>query len=302
MFYLIPNQDAIAHKTLKRGSDEATEIVVLSDTVRQRRARTPSSSNESNEKPMPSTVIEQNSQKTTLPDVLPTTFRLAEASALFDEISKNGELQPNQTDSEHDDLSTHVSMVAVRERNASLMSVRNSGITKMNESVNTISILESVDSFVPEYVETVTIYDMSDTSDTDTDDKKQYPSSERLVSELETVEDDENSDIDEVALRETSDSNEKIIIEKRRISFDNKCGHLEAERDLLKDSELPTFTPRSSLRPTLREILSGEDRDSFYNSDKDNFEDPLVFSDDEDIPRFPVEFDNDYDMDLDMVF
>lgn len=76
--------------------DDNTEIVVVSDTVRQRRARTPqsgespSSANTSASESPTKAVEASSSGDQVLPDVLPPqTFRLAESSTLFSQISLN---------------------------------------------------------------------------------------------------------------------------------------------------------------------------------------------------------------------
>lgn len=196
-------------------------------------------------------------------------------------------------------------------------------IPKLGEIVNTISILESVDTFEPEFVETVNIVDAS--SDTDTcpspapppsvcDDlaaKTRFRNSfdeleEELEKELESLEcfhynveerqpyDDE--DDDHVEERPTSGG--RLIVERQRILFDEKHPTLSKDGDILHDDDVKCDQqvqekkmqrPSRRIIPTLREILNDEERDSFYSSDKENNDEPLTFSDDEDIPRFSLE-------------
>lgn len=277
-------------------SDDGHEIVVLSDTVRQRRARTPSSTSQNND------------QTSVMPDLLPKTFHLAESSSLFSSISdKRFDAEILTMESEQAAAaatrpapSYEISMVEIREGN--LQVIQNVNI-KHDESVHTIQ-LESVKNFEPEHVEMVVIHDASeDTSDTDT---CPTPSQSNCTSleELKEVDGIDYGDDDEVLMR---DLDENVIkIEKQRISFDNKHKNYEKEHDLLRDSEAaPGASGHVSaekkkpikIRPSLREILMSEERDSFYDSDKENYDDPIIFSEDEDIPRFSLELPADSDSD-----
>lgn len=175
--------------------------MVLSDTVRQRRSRTPSSSTapttpahtittqvtiEVTPPPSKSPVPESTPNlqpNNVLPDLLPKTFHLAESSSLFSKISE-GETVPTTTSPFHnghpkkrDQNSENLrqqafSVVEIRESNLSIPtrpSINRVGssdtehflVPKVGEVVNTINILELADYFEPECVETVNILDIT---------------------------------------------------------------------------------------------------------------------------------------------
>lgn len=368
--HISPSQAAKASKSTAATTtttdiitEQNTEIVIVSDTVRQRRARTPLSSEitektaAATESPVvvmplapkitPDNTVEDEPTMTTIsnvmPDLLPQTFRLAESSALFSQIRDGkGSAEPSEHQYQYDNAlppphENTVSVVEIRESNTTpMMSVQNINVAdtasgdidhlalvpKLGAIVNTISILESVDTFEPEFVETVNIVDAS--SDTDTCPSPAPPPSvcdelaartrfrnsfdeleEELEKELETLECfhynveerqpyDEDDDEDAVEERPTSG---RLIVERQRISFDEKHPRLCKDGDMLHDDDVKceqieakkTHRPSRRIIPTLREILNNEERDSFYNSDKENNDEPLTFSDDEDIPRFSLE-------------
>lgn len=249
------------------GHDE-DEIVILSDTVRQRRSRTPSTHADVPIVPSSSSISVTTSSPTDtntsqsndltnsnpiLPDVLPDTFRLAESSTLFSHVSDPVFKVPAPTlpsilkKRPVDSNIQEATRVEVRESDLS----RREHISMPYSSahVNTISILESVDTFEPEFVEMVNIVDASEDDDIeDESDKTPRPNDNETTA------------------------------------------HAVKERDLLRDSEEPPAKVaksrnRNSLLPNLKEILL---RNSFNGSDKDA-EETLVFSEDEDIPRFSRE-------------
>ncbi|XP_037924847.1 dystrophin, isoforms A/C/F/G/H isoform X5 [Hermetia illucens] len=321
----------------KESQDADTEIVVVSDTVRQRRARTPSANENTSERMGNGVTDEQASSeraaspkaeassptmdnnRNVLPDLLPTTFRLAESSSLFSDISKNkpianSELPPRAERSSRGarrQQQQDFSVVAIREKNLGnekMSVVQNVEVDesenldpKVGEIVDTINILESVDTFEPEYVETVHIIDASeDTSDTDSSLHLDESGGNKEDTKIEFEKDIDTSDphlADEVEIR-PSDSG-VLRVEKQRISFEEKRKRLENERDLLRDSEeeldqekMPRSKPKKA-RPSPRDagipLSPSAIRDSFYSQDKENFDEPLVFSEDEDIPRFSLE-------------
>lgn len=286
-----------------------TEIVVVSDTVRQRRARTPSS-NENSDKIITETVSTEN-RSNVLPDLLPTTFRLAESSSLFSQISVD-DREPIDENKTNVSLVEDVSVVEIREGNLTpKMQVRIASqdlenMAKIEDVTNTISIIETVETFEPEFVETVNIVYASDASSCSTpvlDDREDFIERENMSIETSFDNLEEESERETVQKSPTG----TIFVEKQRISHDEeRSSLLLKERDLLKDSEndkkIDRKKPRRSIAPTLKEILSYPERDSFYGSDKENFDDPLVFSDDEDIPRFSLEMNQDVDSDSDTVF
>ncbi|XP_036335017.1 dystrophin, isoforms A/C/F/G/H [Rhagoletis pomonella] len=365
-------------QTVENG-DTDVEIVVVSDTVRQRRARTPGGNDSQNvgdtpTKPdksqtsqtpvevqqpndSPSTTADQAIVTQVLPDVLPPqTFRLAESSTLFSHISTSTPIEttesvpakPPKRRSRKGEQ--HARVVEIRERNLphDKMSVQNIDFEpQVGEIVDTVNILESVEPFVPEYVETVQIVDLSEDSDSsmriDADGKEvQRSKSKRSLCES-PIPQPPHSPLspDDVELRNTQPLNAStpfLRVEKQRISFDEKRKRIESERDILRDSEededeLPakgdeassathtppkqpkrwrqlTLTLDDGLSPKKAKSRDGTEqpcavespvRDSFYGADKDASYDlePLVFSDDEDIPRFSLEMTPTFDSDSD---
>lgn len=270
--------------------------------MRQRRARTPSSTSNDGQ------------SSSVLPDLLPTTFRLAETSSLFSSIKdKQNDDELLRRNNNEDVKNTHeFSVVEIREKSLSskqMVDIRDSVKTVQGQIVDTINIVETVDHFEPEFVETVNIIDASeDTSDDDEKNHDEMDSDEfeyELEKELEKF---TNLDSDEVQMR--LDDEQLIRIEKQRTSFDGEHKSFEKEHDILGDEEkvlAPIVSKKQPLkiRPTLRDILMADEkgiRDSFYNSDKENFDEPLIFSDDEDIPRYSLEMATDFDSDSDTVF
>jgi hypothetical protein len=235
-------------------ADDDTEIVVVSDTVRQRRSRTPISASISND-----VVV--------MPDLLPKASVSSDAS---DETQSRGEF----------------SMVEVKERETSAkMSIFES------PKVDTINIYESCSRFVPEQVETVHIIDAS--SDTDTpastpqlERKKKSGSMDELKTELKR-------ELEEISNFENAVDD--FAVKKQRISFDEHKNLNGKDRDVLRDSEVEEKAIKKiKLRPSLKELWM-EERNSFYDESKVNDE-PLEFSDDEEIPRYSIEMDSDSDV------
>lgn len=270
------------------------EIVVVSDTVRQRRSRTPSSSAQ--------VLHHENGNKNDLkinskvmPDVLPKTFHLAETSALFMQVNNNPENLLAQTKN-IENCQSKFSIVAVRETNLSLpksvyVDTNDSGGTKNQNSIwNTCSILESVSYLEPSRVETVHIIDAtsepSSSSDTETSCSTPNLDDRPKNKAILFLSDDEDSD--EYDYR-TGEPAPKNTANKRTTHTENK-ELSEKERYLLKGSEQPhnlTEAPpkphRKKLTPTLGDILSAaSDRDSFNSADNEVYDEPFTFSDDED--------------------
>ncbi|XP_065355047.1 dystrophin, isoforms A/C/F/G/H isoform X3 [Calliphora vicina] len=297
--------------------DEDTEIVIVSDTVRQRRARTPSSNSNSPTK-----------------EVNDSANSSATAGPQKPQISKNPhELEtdiPPPKPSKRKSAEAPAQMVEIKVKNihSDKMSVHMSGDLEpqQGEIVDTVNILESVEPFEPEYVETVQILDLSEDSDSslrvDAQGKevKRSKSKRSLCDSPKTVPEENAWDKDlEVELRPSihQTSTPILRVEKQRISFDEKRKRVEKERDILRDSEEEGDTPPAAsfkppkakrwrqLQMAMEELDNSmaehEARDSFYNPDKDlSFEvEPLVFSDDEDIPRFSMEMTQPLDSDSD---
>ncbi|XP_059218782.1 dystrophin, isoforms A/C/F/G/H isoform X3 [Stomoxys calcitrans] len=341
-------------------TSDDTEIVIVSDTVRQRRARTPSSTSPTKEVNDSTTsgtsagglqqqqntqvgsakdLIDQHQQQLpgqqqqqqVLPDLLPPqTFRLAESSALFSQISMNPNADvPPPKPSKRKSGESQAQMVEIKVKNigSDKMSVQLAGLEpQQGEIVDTVNILESVEPFVPEYVETVQIVDLSEDSDSsmriDAEGKevKRSKSKRSLCDSPRPVPEEIEFDKDvEVELRlDANQTSTPILrVEKQRISFEEKRKRIETERDILRDSEeegeaktsgvikQPKAKRWRQLQMAMEEldnsIAEQEARNSFYNPDKDlSFEvEPLVFSDDEDIPRFSMEMTQPLDSDSD---
>ncbi|XP_058979268.1 dystrophin, isoforms A/C/F/G/H isoform X5 [Musca domestica] len=355
-------------KSSAAGEEEDTEIVIVSDTVRQRRARTPSSNSPTKEVGDTSSSSsntsgqqlaqvgsakdqqqqQQQSPQSTpnsgqvLPDLLPPqTFRLAESSALFSQISMNtattsngagpdDDIPPPKPPNKRKIGESQAQMVEIKVKNigSDKMSVQLAGMEpQQGEIIDTVNILESVEPFVPEYVETVQIVDLSEDSDSsmriDVDGKEVRRSkSKRSLNDSpkplaeEEEENDKNNDV-ELRLGPSHTSTPILRVEKQRISFEEKRKRIETERDILRDSEeegdaktggifkQPKAKRWRQLQIAMEELDNSmaeqEARNSFYNPDKDlSFEvEPLVFSDDEDIPRFSMEMTQPLDSDSD---
>lgn len=315
------------------------EIVVVSDTVRHRRSRTPQSTSSQPTTPIPANANEMLPVEATtisinnMPDLLPKTFHLVESSSLFSQInddSSSGSIPTTATplqytrsipDAGNDaDREQTVSMVEIRESNLSTpkkaINTYNDGMNasqspvriavidddgddnddedrtelllrpKVGEIINTINLLESADYFEPECVETVHIIDAtSETSDTDTG--------------CSTPNNDAGDESDEYETGELPppppsppQPTDHLTVERTRISFREHKKALSKDRDLLRDSEKmvderrrigpSSSSTRKKFTPTLKEILSLTERDSFYDSDgKRQDDEPLIFSDDD---------------------
>lgn len=225
---------------------------------------------------------------------------MAESSSLFSSIKdkRNDDELLRKTNTE-DVKNTHeFSVVEIREK-----SLSSKQMVDIRESVvDTINIIETVDHFEPEFVETVNIIDASEDTSDDDEKNQDVMDSDEFDYELEKALENAAND---VQIR--SDEDHLIRVEKQRISFDGNHKSFEKEKDILVDEEkVPVISKKQPLkiRPTLRDILMADEkgRDSFYNSDKENFDEPLVFSDDEDIPRYSIEMATDFDSDSDTVF
>lgn len=301
--------------------------------MRQRRARTPSSNGggSGNGAGVGQTSDTSQSSQTTnqqenldkqhqqLPDLLPTTFHLAETSSLFSSISDKKSdteiLSTNERASESNESQLHkpksktihtTSVVEVRESNTSELSKINNIHENKTEMVYTIQ-LESAAQFEPEQVETVMIYDVSgDTSDTDTSCPTPVFDERRGISKsMESIEDrdEDDEEVNAVLTRDKTTSS-PIQVERQRISFEENRKSYEKDHDLLHDSEVSMRSSRKILkiRPSLRDILMSEERDSFYNSDKENYDEPIVFSEDEEIGVSEMTQEMSVDSDTDTVF
>lgn len=253
-----------------------------------------------------------------LPDLLPQTFMLSERSALFNQFSSPDSII-NESSQSNDTNNPSFSVVEIREKDlTSKMTVQNINFDDHEQQISSHNvqhhILESCRAFVPEYVETVNIIDVS--SDTDTgstpnlDDRKKMSddtidqsdeSADELEYELERELESINklnpySSISEIDIRKTK----VITIEKQRISFDERGSHPQGskDRDILKDSEENINEISEAETKVKKPKAPIWERDSFYNSDNENDDEPLAFSEDEDIPRYSMEMATDSDSDV----
>jgi len=269
-------QDAIDfhYKREQLKIDDDTEIVVVSDTVRQRRSRTPISAT-----PDSSVVF-------VMPDLLPQTFQ----TATTDEFSRASDDKTQLREAPY-------SVVAIKERDLQSISSVESP-TKVGRIVDTINILESCNQLQLQQVETVHIIDAS--SDTDTAastpllSRKSWKSLGSVGSSTDELKCELKRELDTVSDFSTPPS-EDFCVKKQKIS-ENGHRALAKDRDILKDSEKPQEVNNMKLRPTLRDLLMEERCNSFYGADKDNDDEPLEFSDDDEIPRYSIEMDSDSDL------
>ncbi|XP_039438021.1 dystrophin, isoforms A/C/F/G/H isoform X4 [Culex pipiens pallens] len=244
-------------------ADTNHEIVVLSDTVRQRRARTMN---------LQQTEGKKEPQQKDLQ--LPATFRLAEKSVLFSRVSNNEPLNETKlTSNMQSEIERNkCSVVEIKEKNIpTKMSVQNVEICPWDEPmhgqlVDNINVLEMCQTFEPEFVETVNIIDASE-SDTSCPSPK-----------LES-----RDKMKDVLLMEATI---KTANTKRKPTSQNDCGVLMGSKRFFDSTKIcRSFN------------ISSEERDSFYNSDNENYDEPLMFSEDEDIPRYSFELAADSDSD-----
>lgn len=271
---------------MSKADDDDTEIVIVSDTVRQRRSRTPIS-------------VSSESNVVVMPDLLPKTFKLAESCSLFSDASVD-ETQSREVSTRDED--EPCSMVEVKERDLSMrMSIRT--IELEDARVDTINIFESCTGFEPQQVETVNIIDASSDTDTATSTpvtkRRSLKSVESTGGSMDELKTELKRELDTISYFDADDEpSEEFCIKKQRISFDAQKAVNGKERDVLRDSEVAEEQALRmlKLRPTLKELWM-EERNSFYDNEPDpeNDEEALVFSDDEEIPRYSIEMDSDSD-------
>lgn len=296
------SQDTISSRLqIHEADDNDMEIVVVSDTVRHRRSRTPQSLSQptipipTNDHEIgPVTAITSNN----MPDLLPKTFHLAESSSLFSQISDDSsrttsECMRSTSDTENNvNREQAVSMVEIRETNLSTPKIAintyNDGINrsqlttstigndrdcmellhspKVGEIVNAINIFESADYFDPECVETVHIIDAtSETSDTDTG------CSTPNIDVCDESDEDESGEIPQPPLSSlppTTDLLPQMTLSKQRdVMHAPKQTVNERRCTDTKSSVSSSLLPfQKKFTPTLKEILSFTERDSFNAS------------------------------------
>jgi hypothetical protein len=243
-------------------SEDDTEIVIVSDTVRQRRSRTPISV---------TTDTNRESNFVALPDLL-----------------SNADEHNGSSDFSHASKETHP-----REDKAS--ATYNDNDSSHGQIVDTVNILESCNRLQPQQVETVHIIDASSDTDTATSTpllpRKSFASNNGSIDELKF---ELRQELETVAIFDTEDGvdakkHDDVVVKRQRISYEERK-QLEKDRDLLRDSEGSLADMK--LRPTLKELWM-EERNSFYDNDVDE---PLEFSDDEEIPRYSIEMGSDSDL------
>lgn len=261
-------------------NDDDMEIVIVSDTVRQRRSRTPISAISN----------DGNRESNVMPDLLPNTLQLSQVSS-FSDLSA-GEMQSREVDA------GGCSVVEIKERNLSSKIVIRS-ISFDDAKVDTINIFESCSRFEPEQVETVHIIDVSDTdtaSSTPQLNRKSLKSLNSTCGSADELETELKRELETVSNFETVDQTAAdLSIKKLPISFNEHKVMKGKNRDVLFESEISDEKAIRAikLRPTLKELWM-EERNSFY--DNDDNDEPLEFSDDEEIPRYSMEMDSDSDV------
>lgn len=233
--------------------DDDVEIVMVSDTIRQRRSRTPISATPDGNR---------ESNLVVMPDLLPMSNGISSVS---------NETQPQKY--VNGEACTVVEVKEIEEQSSS----------KVGQIVDTVSIFENCNQFEPQQVETVNIIDAS--SDTDTANSTPQLHRKSFTNNINNT--NKNSSIDELQtelqkeLETVSTFEFDMSDDQNESSPKNEC----PEKSLIS---------MMKLRPTLQELLM-EERNSFYGADKENDE-PLEFSEDEEIPRFSVEIDSDSDL------
>lgn len=254
-------------KTELLKGDDDTEIVIVSDTVRQRRSRTPISVSSDGRE---SNVV--------MPDLLP--------NSVFSDAS--GAETPQREDK--------CSKVEVKERNLSTQFIVKN-IDFEDARVDTINIFESCSRFEPEQVEIVHIIDASSDTDTATSTPLLNRRSMKSLGSISCGSMDELKTELKRELDTVADFEEvgEVSVKKQKTS--EKKYNSAKDRDLLRDSEVSEERALKALklRPTLKELWM-EERNSFYDELPDGHEEPLEFSDDEEIPRYSVEMDSDSDL------
>lgn len=260
----------------------------MSDTVRQRRSRTPISAI--------STDGKSESNVFLMPDLLPKTFKLDESCSLFSAVSRD-ETQSREVstrDNDDDNDEDLCSMVEVKEHDLSLkMSIKK--IDFDDTKVDTINVFETLQPLELEQAETVNIIDASSDTDTATSTPVTKRRSLKSVGSMDELKTELKRELETISSFDAEDEPvEEFSVKKQRISYEGKVKK-EKDRDVLRDSEVAEehAIKQLKLRPTLKELWM-EERNSFYDLDDDH-EEPLVFSDDEEIPRYSIEMDSDSD-------
>jgi hypothetical protein len=240
-----------------------------------------------------------------MPDLLPKKSN-CDSQNNISPVSANETHSRDNHNPNHNNKSQQCTIVEVKEREMNDRNnkfIDNENVTKTGQIVDTVSILESCKQFEPQQVETVNIIDASSDTDYSANStpqlvRKPMKSNNGSIDELKTelkreLETISNFEVEIDDDDENKDENSlELVVKKQRISFDERV-KLGKDRDVLLDSEKSVISGMK-IRPTLQELLM-EERNSFYSADKENDE-PLEFSDDEEIPRYSMEMDSDSDL------
>lgn len=242
---------------------------MVSDTIRQRRSRTPiSATSDSN----------RESNLVVMPDLLPQS-------------NENGkDISPESDEKPLPEVNGHsYKVVEVKE-------IEELKTPKLGQIVDTVSILENCNQLELQQVETVNIIDAS--SDTDTANSTPQLQRKSFIN-VENINYKANGSFDELQT-ELKKELETISTFEFDMSDDQKpTSELSSEiEDKVPEIDEKKIISMMKLRPTLQELLMAERVNSFYAADKENDE-PLEFSEDEEIPRFSVEIDSDSDLVVD---
>jgi hypothetical protein len=241
---------------------------MVSDTIRQRRSRTPiSATSDTN----------RESNLVVMPDLLPQS----------NENCKNGLPESGQTQ-----VNGHpYTVVEVKE-------IEELKSPKLGQIVDTVNIFENCNQLELQQVETVNIIDAS--SDTDTANSTPQLQRKSFI-KVEKVNYKANGSFDELQT-ELQKELETISNFEFDMSDDQKpaLDKLPKVEDTVPEIDENKIISMMKLRPTLQELLMEDRVNSFYAADKENDE-PLEFSEDEEIPRFSADIDSDSDL-VDFLF
>jgi len=237
---------------------------MVSDTIRQRRSRTPISATSDGNR---------ESNLVVMPDLLPQS----------NENCKD--ISPVSGDTQLREVNGHpYTVVEVKE-------IEELKSPKLGQIVDTVNIFENCNQLELQQVETVNIIDAS--SDTDTANSTPQLQRKSFI-KVEDINYKANGSFDELQT-ELQKELETISNFEFDMSDDQK-----PSSDLSVENKVPEIDEKKiismmKLRPTLQELLMEDRVNSFYAADKENDE-PLEFSEDEEIPRFSAEVDSDSDL------
>ncbi len=221
-----------------------------------------------------------------------TVRRLQQKNSIDKDKSRQSQEQdlPDLLSFRHSQSSADQSMVEVaevKEKNLpSKMSVKNIEIEKENVE-QIVDILESCHDFEPSQPETVLVFDV----DSFTDSTESTPIFKRKYNEI--VEEEEKS-----LVLELEDELNQVskFLDNHGIVNDGKMERISPTFiSEIEDSD-NIDENATTLKSDVQEL---DDKDSLFSpsDSEDQFEDePLVFSEDEDVPRYSIEMDSDSDV------